>query len=88
VPEAKPYAIPKQLVWDAYQRVRAAAGVDGESLAAFENDLKNISIRSGIGCRRAPIFRRPCGLSKYRRTTAVRVRSAFRLWRTASHRLW
>ena len=42
--EAKPYAIPKQLVWDAYQRVKAnrgAAGVDGESLAAFETDLKN-----------------------------------------------
>jgi group II intron reverse transcriptase/maturase len=35
--------IPKQLVWDAYQRVKAnrgAAGVDGESLAAFEQDLK------------------------------------------------
>jgi len=43
VPEAKPFAISKQLVWDAYQRVRAnrgAAGVDGESLAAFETDLK------------------------------------------------
>jgi len=44
MPEAKPYVIPKQLVWDAYQRVKAnrgAAGVDGESLAAFEKDLKN-----------------------------------------------
>jgi RNA-directed DNA polymerase len=44
VSEAKPYVIPKQLVWDAYQRVKAnrgAAGVDGESLAAFEKDLKN-----------------------------------------------
>lgn len=43
MPEAKPYVIPKQLVWDAYQRVRAnrgAAGVDGESLAMFEKDLK------------------------------------------------
>jgi len=43
MPEAKPYNIPKQLVWDAYQRVKAnrgAAGVDGESLAAFEKDLK------------------------------------------------
>jgi group II intron reverse transcriptase/maturase len=43
VPEAKPYAIPKQLVWEAYKRVKAnrgAAGVDGESLAAFEKDLK------------------------------------------------
>ena len=41
--EAKPYVIPKQLVWEAYQRVKAnrgAAGVDGESLAAFEMDLK------------------------------------------------
>lgn len=43
VSEAKPYVIPKQLVWEAYQRVKAnrgAAGVDGESLAAFEKDLK------------------------------------------------
>jgi group II intron reverse transcriptase/maturase len=43
VSEAKPYAIPKQLVWDAYQQVKAnrgAAGVDGQSLAAFEHDLK------------------------------------------------
>lgn len=41
--EAKPYVIPKQLVWKAYQRVKAnrgAAGVDGESLTAFEKDLK------------------------------------------------
>jgi hypothetical protein len=39
----KAYKIPKQLVWDAYQRVKAnrgAAGVDGQSLAAFEEDLK------------------------------------------------
>ena len=43
MPEAKPYGISKQLVWDAYQRVKAnrgAAGVDGESLEAFEKDLK------------------------------------------------
>ena len=43
VSEAKPYKIPKQLVWEAYQRVRAnrgAGGVDGESLLAFEKDLK------------------------------------------------
>src|ERR1700731_3710057 len=44
MPKAKPYVIPKQLVWEAYQRVKAnqgAAGVDGESLAMFEQDLKN-----------------------------------------------
>jgi hypothetical protein len=43
VPEAKPYNIPKQLVWEAYQRVKAnrgAAGVDGESPAVFDKDLK------------------------------------------------
>ena len=41
--EAKPYVISKQLVWEAYKRVKAnrgAAGVDGETLAAFEKDLK------------------------------------------------
>ena len=41
--EAKPYVIPKQLVWEAYQRVKAnqgSAGVDGESLTMFERDLK------------------------------------------------
>ncbi len=44
MPEAKPYDIPKQLVWEAYRRVKAnrgAAGVDGETLAAFEKDLKD-----------------------------------------------
>ena len=43
MPKTKPYSIPKQLVWKAYQRVKAnrgAAGVDGESLAVFEKDLK------------------------------------------------
>jgi len=42
MPDAKPYVIPKRLVWDAYQRVKAnqgAAGVDGESVAAFEANL-------------------------------------------------
>jgi RNA-directed DNA polymerase len=39
----KPFAISKQLVWEAYEKVKAnqgAAGVDGQSLAAFETDLK------------------------------------------------
>jgi group II intron reverse transcriptase/maturase len=43
MPEAKPYDIPKDLIWEAYQRVKAnrgAAGVDGESLEAFEKNLK------------------------------------------------
>ena len=42
--KAKPYAISKRIVWEAYKKVKAnrgAAGVDGQSLAAFEEDLKN-----------------------------------------------
>lgn len=44
MPDAKPFAISKQVVWQAYQKVKAnhgAAGVDGESIEAFEADWKN-----------------------------------------------
>jgi hypothetical protein len=43
-PESKPFLIPKQLVWEAYRRVKAnkgAAGVDEQSLGEFESDLRN-----------------------------------------------
>ena len=43
VSKAKPFDIPKQAVWKAWLRVKAnkgAAGVDEQSLAAFEADLK------------------------------------------------
>jgi group II intron reverse transcriptase/maturase len=43
VAEAKPFEVPKRLVWEAYKRVKAnrgAAGVDGQSLADFEKDLE------------------------------------------------
>ena len=41
---AKPFDISKKIVWDAYKRVRSkggAAGVDEQSIAEFEKDLKN-----------------------------------------------
>lgn len=42
--KAKPFCISKWEVWEAYKRVKAnqgAAGVDGQSVAEFEGDLKN-----------------------------------------------
>lgn len=41
--EGKSFAIPKQLVWEAYLKVKAnkgAAGIDGQSLADFAQDEK------------------------------------------------
>ena len=41
--KVKPFSISKQVVRDVFKRVRAnggAAGVDGESIAEFESDLK------------------------------------------------
>jgi RNA-directed DNA polymerase len=43
-PEGKPFVIPKQLVWEAYRRVKAnkgAPGVDRQSVDDFESDLRN-----------------------------------------------
>lgn len=42
-PSSKPFVISKQLVWEAYRQVKAnkgAAGVDGQSIADFETDLR------------------------------------------------
>jgi group II intron reverse transcriptase/maturase len=44
VNKAKPFSISKWEVWEAYKRVKAnkgAAGVDGQSIAEFEEDLKD-----------------------------------------------
>lgn len=38
----RPFAVPKRLVWEAFQRVRAnggSAGVDQESMEKFERKL-------------------------------------------------
>ena len=42
--EAKPFQISKKQVWDAFKRVKAnrgAAGVDGQSITDFEEELEN-----------------------------------------------
>src|SRR5947209_15456142 len=43
-PEGKSFAIPKQLVWEAWRQVKAnkgAPGVDEQDLDAFEKDLED-----------------------------------------------
>jgi RNA-directed DNA polymerase len=43
-PKDKSFAIPKQLVWEAWRQVKAnkgAPGVDGQALEQFDSDLKN-----------------------------------------------
>ena len=43
-PKPKSFEISKRAVWEAYRRVKAnkgGAGVDGESMAEFEVDLKD-----------------------------------------------
>ena len=40
----RPFNISKQMVWEAYKRVRAkggSAGIDGQSILEFEKDMKN-----------------------------------------------
>ena len=42
--KAKPFAIPKRAVWNAYKKVKAnhgAAGVDGVSIEEFDKDIKD-----------------------------------------------
>jgi RNA-directed DNA polymerase len=44
VKKAKPFTIAKQTVWEAWQRVKAnkgAPGIDDETIAAFEVNLKD-----------------------------------------------
>jgi RNA-directed DNA polymerase len=43
-PMSKPFDISKRLVWEAYRKVAAnkgAAGIDGQSIAEYEKDLKS-----------------------------------------------
>ena len=62
--EAKPFLISKREVWEAYQRVKAnrgAAGIDEQSIAEFERDLKGNLYKLWNRCRRAVISRRRSG---------------------------
>ena len=56
----KSYSIPKELIVEAYKKVKAnrgTYGIDKESLEDFQKDLKNNLYKNGIGCPREVIFR-------------------------------
>jgi retron-type reverse transcriptase len=62
--EAKPFCISKWEVWEAYKRVKAnqgAAGVDEQSIADFERDLKGNLYKIWNRMSSGSYFHRRCG---------------------------
>ena len=90
--EAKPYAIPKQLVWEAYQRVKANRGQRGWTASRWRRsrqDLKGNLYKIWNRMSSGSYFPPPVRLVEIpRRTTAARARWAFRrspiAWRRRS----
>ena len=69
----KPFDIPKRLVWEAYRKVAAnkgAAGVDGQSIAEFEGDLKGNLYKLWNRLSSGTYFRLRCAGLRYRRKPA------------------
>lgn len=59
--DGKPFAVTGHEVWRAWEQVRdnkGAPGVDGQSIAAFEERWRTTSAGSGTGCRRGRTSRR------------------------------
>jgi len=66
----KPFVISKGVVWEAYKRVKAnggAAGVDQQSIAEFEQDLKGNLYKLWL-----------CRAQNYAESVATRGRSKFK----------
>ena len=83
---AKPFCISKWEVWEAYKRVRAnqgAAGVDGQSIAEFEEDLKDNLFKIWNRMFQAAIFHHLYVGSKYQRTMGERGHWEYQRWQTA-----
>ena len=87
--EAKPFNIPKRVVWKAFKRVKAnqgAAGVDGQSIAEFEANLSGNLYKLWNRLSSGSYFLRRCGGSIFQRQTVARARWASRRSETASSR--
>ena len=85
--EAKPFSISKWEVWEAYKRVKAnqgAAGVDEQSIADFERDLKGNLYKIWNRMSSGSYFPRPVLTVKYQRQTVGRENWVYRLCRIGS----
>ena len=81
VTETKPFAIDKRVVFEAYKRVRAkkgSAGVDGESLEAFETNLGNNLYKLWNRLSSGSYHPQPVKRVEIARVTAASVPWAFR----------
>jgi len=68
-PKPKSFEISKMAVWEAYRRVKTnkgGAGVDGESMAEFEVDLKANLYKLWNRLSSGRISRRRCVRLRYR----------------------
>jgi retron-type reverse transcriptase len=73
-PKDKSFDISKRLVWEAYKSVKAnkgAAGVDGQSVEAFEADLRNNLYKIWNRMSSGPTFRLRCGRLRFRSRMVV-----------------
>jgi retron-type reverse transcriptase len=86
VDKAKPFCISKWEVWEAYKRVKVnqgAAGVDGQSIAAFEEGLKDNLFKIWNRMSSAAISHHLYVGSIYQRTMGERGHWEFQRWQTA-----
>jgi len=77
---AKPFSISKRDVWDAYKRVKAnrgAAGVDGQSIAEFEENLSANLYKLWNRMASGATFPRRYVASTFPKATAERDRWVF-----------
>ena len=84
VTQTKPFAISKQMVWDAYKAVKVnkgAPGVDGQTIEEFEEDLGNNLYRIWNRLSSGHVFPSTRSVGwRFQSEMVAYVHSASRLW--------